>query len=109
MSSKTRFMGIVKARSGESEVIEATAATVAPRIVEPRAPLDDVQSARALEDAAIAYTEVVQVLDALTRTAKAGGDGLTAPSLDASIEHLELAWGRWDSAHRRLIGSQRTA
>lgn len=57
-----------------------------------------------LEEAARAYTEVVQLLGALTRTAQSGAD---AAAVTAMSTALDSAWGRWDSAHRRLIGAQR--
>lgn len=111
MSGKTRILGIVKARSGESDAVaearEAPARTAS--IIEPRQPMDDVQTARDLEDAAMAYTEVVQVLDAITRTTQTGEGAHAGQSLDVLAANLESAWGRWDTAHRRLIGAQRSA
>lgn len=111
MSGKTRIMGIVKARSGESDaVVEAPEAPkAAAGVIAPRKPADSLQTARDLEDAAMAYTEVVRALDAITKTTQAGEDSYAGLTLDAMTDNLESAWGRWDSAHRRLIGAQRTA
>jgi hypothetical protein len=120
MSGKTRILGIVKARSGESDAAADAVAKAAPtggpvaapepvaRVVEPRSPMDAVQTARDLEDAAMAYTEVVRALDAITKTTQAGEDSYAGLTLDAMADNLESAWGRWDTAHRRLIGAQRT-
>lgn len=117
MSGKTRILGIVKARSGGSDAaagaVTKTEVTEAPApvasIIEPRSPMDAVQTARDLEDAAMAYTEVVRALDAITKTTQAGEDSYAGLTLDAMADNLESAWGRWDTAHRRLIGAQRTA
>lgn len=111
MSGKTRILGIVKARSGESGAVAQQIEAPAPvaSIIEPRQPMDAVQTARDLEDAAMAYTEVVRALDAITRTTQAGEDSYAGLTLDAMADNLESAWGRWDTAHRRLIGAQRTA
>jgi hypothetical protein len=112
MSGKTRIMGIGKAR-GEV-VAEASEAAVTPaeapaaRIVEQRQPVDHLQEARDLEDAAMAYSEVVRALGVITKTTQAGEStyaGLTLPEMAAN---LESAWARWDTAQRRLIGPQRT-
>ena len=109
MSGKTRILGIGRAR-GEvgAEASEAPGTTPAARIVEQRTPVDALQDARDLEDAAMAYSEVVHVLGAITKTTQAGESTRGGLSLAEMADHLESAWARWDKAQRRLIGQQRT-
>lgn len=76
------------------------------------APADFVQITLDLEDAARAYTEVIQVLEALTRTTARRPSHLEdaeARAIDAMTVNLDNAWSRWDSAHRRLIGPPRAS
>jgi hypothetical protein len=112
MSGKTRIMGIGRAR-GEvvAEASEAeTPAVAAPvaRIVEQRQPVDHLQEARDLEDAAMAYSEVVRALGVITKTTQAGESTYAGLSLQDMADNLDSAWARWDTAQRRLIGQQRT-
>ena len=125
MSGKTKMLGFGKVRgevvegseaSDASQAAEAgepgaSAAVNAPtaRLIEPRRPSDPLQEARDLEDAAMAYSEVVHVLGAITRTTQAGEDSYAGLTLKDMAENLESAWDRWDKAQRRLIGQQRTA
>lgn len=76
------------------------------------APADFVQITLDLEDAARAYTEVMQVLEALARTTAGRPshlEGAEARAIDAMAANLDDAWSRWDSAHRRLIGPPRAS
>lgn len=117
MSAKSKFAGVVKVRpasegAGAVDKVETAAAETAQTraaVIEQRKPSDDLQTARDLEDAAMAYTEVVRALDAITKTTQAGEDSYAGLTLDAMADKLESAWGRWDTAHRRLIGAQRSA
>ncbi len=115
MSGKTKILGFGKARG---EVVEASEASEAPqtaaenapaaRMFEPRKPSDPLQEARDLEDAAMAYSEVVHVLGAITKTTQAGETSYAGLTLKDMAENLESAWERWDKAQRRLIGQQRS-
>lgn len=116
MSGKTKMLGFGKVRGEASEASDASeTAEAAPvsaptaRLIEPRKPSDPLQEARDLEDAAMAYSEVVHVLGAITRTTQAGEDSYAGLTLKDMAENLESAWDRWDKAQRRLIGQQRTA
>ena len=64
--------------------------------------------AGALEDAWRAYGEVVDVIGAITNATRLVERGICADSQKATIDllavDLEAAWGRWDAAHRRIIG-----
>src|SRR5262245_34227988 len=108
MSGKTRILGFGRTRevaeTGES--VEAPAA--AARVIEPRKPVDPIQEARDLEDAAMAYSEVVRALGVITKTTQAGESTYAGLTLDEMAANLESAWKRWDTAQRRLIGSQRS-
>lgn len=120
MSGKTRILGIGKARGevvaeaseAETPVDEASAPGVAPapsaRVVEQRRPVDHLQEARDLEDAAMAYSEVVRALGVITKTTQAGESTYAGLTLQDMADNLESAWARWDTAQRRLIGQQRT-
>lgn len=114
MSGKTKILGFGKGRgevveaSGASEASQSAAET-APRLFEPRKPSDPLQEARDLEDAAMAYSEVVHVLGAITKTTQAGASSYAGLTLKDMAENLESAWERWDKAQRRLIGQQRSA
>jgi len=115
MSGKTRILGIGRAR-GEvvaeaSEAAEGATKTAGPaeaRLIAPRKPVDPVQEARDLEDAAMAYSEVVRALGVITKTTQAGESSYAGLSLQDMADNLESAWARWDTAQRRLIGQQRT-
>jgi len=124
MSGKTRILGIGKARgevvaeASEAAAPEATASVaeaskggVAPapsaRIVEQRQSVDHLQEARDLEDAAMAYSEVVRALGVITKTTQAGESTYAGLTLEEMADNLESAWARWDTAQRRLIGQQR--
>ncbi len=116
MSGKTKMLGFGKVRG---EVVEASGASeasgtdevseTAARLIEPRRASDPLQEARDLEDAAMAYSEVVHVLGAITRTTQAGESSYAGLTLQDMAENLESAWARWDTAQRRLIGQQRSA
>jgi hypothetical protein len=64
--------------------------------------------AAALEDAWHAYGEVVDVIGAITNATRLVGRGIAAESQKATIDllsdDLAMAWSRWDSAHRRILG-----
>lgn len=64
--------------------------------------------AAALEDAWRAYGEVVDVIGAITHATRLVERGIAAESQKATIDllsdDLALAWSRWDSAHRRILG-----
>ena len=113
MSAKSRMLGFGKVRGDVDEVAEASEGSekVAPaaRVIEQRKPSDPLQEARDLEDAAMAYSEVVHVLGAITKTTQSGEQSYAGLSLEDMAENLESAWKRWDQAQRRLIGPQRTA
>lgn len=119
MSGKTKILGFGKGRgegveaseASEASETSATVETVEPtaRLIEPRQPSDPLQEARDLEDAAMAYSEVVHVLGAITKTTQAGEDSYAGLTLQDMAENLESAWARWDTAQRRLIGQQRSA
>lgn len=113
MSGKTRMLGLGRSREVVAEAPEVPAAPAAPaapvaRIVEQRKPTDALQTAIDLEDAAMAYSEVVHVLGAITKTTQAGESTHGGLSLDEMADNLDAAWERWDKAQRRLIGQQRT-
>lgn len=111
MSGKTRILGMGRSR-GElvAEVSEASNVAEAPvaRIAPQRKPTDHVQEARDMEDAAMAYSEVVHVLGAITKTTQAGESSYAGLTLGDMADNLDAAWARWDTAQRRLIGQQRT-
>lgn len=111
MSGKTRILGIGRARGEVAEVSEAAAVVEAklpaPRATVERTPIDPVQDARNLEDAAMAYSEVVRAIDVITKTTQAGESSYAGLTLDELSANLESAWQRWDTAQRRLIGAQR--
>ncbi|MBA3741646.1 hypothetical protein [Sporichthya sp.] len=109
MSGKTRILGRGRSR-GElvAEVSEAVTPAPAAQIVGQRKPEDPLQDARDLEDAAMAYSEVVHVLGAITKTTQAGESTHGGLSLEEMAVSLDQAWARWDTAQRRLIGQQRT-
>ncbi|MGQ0632188.1 MAG: hypothetical protein ACT4P1_14295 [Sporichthyaceae bacterium] len=125
MSGKTRIknIGVIRARSssetlaensvGDESVRAESVSAVSAKVPGQSAPggaatlLDPVQTARDLEDAARAYTEVVQVLEAITRSTQGPADPAAAAAINAMATHLESAWSRWDDAHRRLIGAER--
>jgi hypothetical protein len=108
MSGKTRILGMGRSR-GEvvAEGSEAVETPVA-RIVEQRKAVDPVQEARDMEDAAMAYSEVVHVLGTITKTTQAGESAYAGLTLEEMADSLDRAWARWDTAQRRLIGQQRT-
>lgn len=64
--------------------------------------------AAALEDAWRAYGEVVDVIGAITHATRLVERGIAAEAQKATIDllsdDLALAWSRWDSAHRRILG-----
>ena len=114
MSGKTKILGIGRARGesaaegSEAAVVEAAPETGAARIVAQRKPSDPLQDARDLEDAAMAYSEVVRAIDVITKTTQAGETTYAGLTLTEMASNLESAWKRWDTAQRRLIGAQRT-
>lgn len=115
MSGKTK-MGFGRGRSevvaeaSEVSDTEAGAGTAtAARVIGPRKPVDPLQEARDLEDAAMAYSEVVRAIGALTKTTQAGEDTYAGLSLAEMSANLDAAWKRWDNAQRRLIGQQRSS
>ncbi|HUR73637.1 MAG TPA: hypothetical protein VMZ00_05135 [Sporichthya sp.] len=108
MSGKTRILGMGRSRGeGVAEVSEVSEVPAA-RIVEQRRAEDPLQDARDLEDAAMAYSEVVHVLGAITKTTQAGESAYAGLTLEEMADSLDRAWERWDKAQRRLIGPQRT-
>jgi len=65
---------------------------------------------QAMEESWRAYTDVVDVLGAITHSARLVEMGVCAASQLAAIdllnEELERVWARWDVAHRKVIGRQ---
>jgi hypothetical protein len=57
-----------------------------------------------------AYTDVINVLGAITRSARLVELGVCPASQLAAIDlltiDLDKAWTRWDRAHRKVIGEQ---
>jgi len=86
--------------------VEAASAAVIPTQTTPANAVDSV--AAALEDAWRAYGEVVDVIGAITNATRLVGRGIAAESQKATIDllsdDLQLAWARWDAAHRRILG-----
>jgi hypothetical protein len=119
MSGKSKILGFGKGRGegveepGASEASKSGTETVneapAARIVGPRKPVDPLQEARDLEDAAMAYSEVVRAIGVITKTTQAGEDSYAGLTLKEMAENLDRAWERWDQAQRRLLGLQRSA
>lgn len=119
MSGKTKILNFGKGRGEGVEASEASEAaetvsetvTEAPvaRLVGPRKPVDPLQEARDLEDAAMAYSEVVRAIGVITKTTQAGEDSYAGLTLKEMAENLDRAWERWDHAQRRLLGQQRSA
>ena len=73
--------------------------------------IDTPQSQRtAMGEVWRAYADVVNVLCAITRSARLVEMGVCVASQLAAIEllneELEIVWARWDQAHRKVIGSQ---
>jgi hypothetical protein len=64
----------------------------------------------ALEEAWTAYAGVVDVLGAITRSARLIEMGVCVASQLAAIDllnaELEVVWSRWDKAQGRVIGQQ---
>ncbi|GAA0636604.1 hypothetical protein GCM10009547_46130 [Sporichthya brevicatena] len=109
MSGKTK-LGFGRARSevlAEPSEASETAAPVG-KLIAPRREVDPVQEARDLEDAAMAYSEVVRAISVITKTTQAGEDTYAGLTLAEMSANLDEAWKRWDTAQRRLIGPQRT-
>lgn len=108
MSGKTRILGMGRSRGEVVAEGSEPAETPAARIVEQRKPSDPVQEARDMEDAAMAYSEVIRVLGTITKTTQAGESSYAGLTLEDMADNLDAAWARWDKAQRRLIGPQRT-
>jgi hypothetical protein len=73
--------------------------------------LDSLRSQReAMEESWRAYTAVVDVLNAITHSARLVEMGVCVASQLAALEllndELEIVWERWDNAHQKVIGRQ---
>lgn len=86
----------------------AALARLDPIVAADAEPVDPAAEAE-MESAWRAYGEVVDVLGAMTNAARLAERGVCADSqlhnIDLLASQLDVAWARWEAAHRRVIGS----
>lgn len=86
----------------------AALARLDPIVAAAAEPIDPAAEAE-MEVAWRAYGEVVDVLGAMTNAARLAERGVCADSqlhnIDLLASELDVAWARWEAAHRRVIGA----
>ncbi|MGQ0463746.1 MAG: hypothetical protein ACT4QG_00335 [Sporichthyaceae bacterium] len=92
----------------QSSPARAALAQIDPVVAAASEPIDPAAEAD-MEAAWRAYGEVVDVLGAMTNAARLAERGVCADSqlgaIDLLASQLDVAWARWEAAHRRVIDS----